>query len=317
MRKNNFITLLVIGIATIIGFFYHLDGVNATNTPESSMFVTPLTTKISLEAGEQYEGSIKVANSGTATEDLKYSLKIAPYSINKDDANNDDYGNFDVNTYTQYNSITDWITLDRESGTVQPNTTDVINYAINVPNDAPAGAQYASILVINENNEEDATGNIMIKNKMQIASAIFANVAGNTIEKGLIVENYIPSFNTTGELETTSMVRNEGNVYTDAEYTLQVWPLFSNEEICTNEENPDTSLVLPDTERYHTQSCNLPAVGIFKAKQIVRIFGEESIVEKTVIVCPIWLLFIIIFAIFALIFYFIAKARARKKTVKK
>ena len=93
--------------------------------------------------------------------------------------------------------------------------------------------------------------------------------------------------------------------------------MIGDEEICTNEEEPDLSLILPETERFHAQTCNLPIAGIFRVKQTVKIFGETSIVEKTIIVCPIWLLFIIIFVVFALIFYFVAKAKARKKAAKR
>ena len=69
---------------------------------------------------------------------------------------------------------------------------------------------------------------------------------------------------------------------------------------------------MPKTTKYHEEGCRLPLVGIFRAKQTVKIFGEISIVEKTVIVCPIWLLFVIIFAIAAIIIYIVAKARKRK-----
>ena len=70
--------------------------------------------------------------------------------------------------------------------------------------------------------------------------------------------------------------------------------------------------MLPDTEKTHAQSCDLPSCGIFKAKQKVSIFGESSIVERTIIVCPLWLLFVILFGIIALIIWIFVKARKRK-----
>ena len=130
--------------------------------------------------------------------------------------------------------------------------------------------------------------------------------------EGVISDNSMPSFLLNGPLVAESMVKNEGNVHTDAEYIFQVWPLFSDEELCTNEEKPETSLVLPDTEKYHAQSCDLPSFGIFKAKQTVSIFGKSSIVERTVIVCPLWLLFVILFGIVALIIWIFMKAKKRK-----
>ena len=96
-----------------------------------------------------------------------------------------------------------------------------------------------------------------------------------------------------------------------------MWPLFSDEEICTNEEDPYTTLILPESEMYHVENCDLPMVGIFRAKQTVKIFGETSIVEKTVIVCPLWLLFIIIFAVTMLIIWLVMRSRARRETDEK
>ena len=102
-------------------------------------------------------------------------------------------------------------------------------------------------------------------------------------------------------------------MHTDAEYILQVWPLFSDEEVCTNEEEPDTSMIMPETERYHAQTCNLPSMGIFKAKQTVKIFGETSIIERTIIACPLWVLFLILFVIIAIVIWIVMKVRGSKK----
>ena len=91
------------------------------------------------------------------------------------------------------------------------------------------------------------------------------------------------------------------------------FPVFSDEEICTNEENSTFTFLMPGTERYHTETCTLPPVGIFRAKQTVKIFGEESVVEKTVIVCPLWLIFVILFVIIALVIWIIIKVRSHGK----
>ena len=293
--------------------------VGAAENINTSMFVTPMMQKILLTPGEKYEGVITVSNGTTATGDLNYSVTVGSYGLNRGENDKDIYGGaVDVETKTQYNMLMDWIVLDKNNGVVHPRSQDKIMFTINVPKDAPAGAQYATILVANStkdkqdgNNNNDNNG-VAINETWQLASTIIANVTGGDVRKGSISENSIPSFLLSGPLEATSLVRNEGNVYTDAEYVLQVWPLFSDEEICTNEEKPETSLVLPDTERYHAQTCNLPSVGIFKAKQTVKIFGEESVVEKTIIICPLWLLFIIVFAIVAVIIWLVLRAKARK-----
>lgn len=281
---------------------------------ESTMTVSPMTQKIVLIPGETTEVSIKVSNPYQAKQDLEYSASVGAFSQTASDDGKDDYGKVDTGTITSYNQIVDWITLGKESGSVAPNEVDIIPVTIKVPVDAPAGGQYATILVTDDTEYMDSSdGNVAIQSRMQIASIIYAEVAGETKEMGSILENNTPSFLLSNTLETTSMVRNDGNVHTDASYVLQVWPLFSDEEICTNEESPETSLVLPGTERYHMQSCELPAIGFYKVKQTVKIFGEESIIEKTIFYCPIWLLFIIFFVIAALIIWIIMRVRHHNK----
>ena len=49
----------------------------------------------------------------------------------------------------------------------------------------------------------------------------------------------------------------------------------------------------------------MPAVGIFRARQTVTIFGETAVNEKIIVVCPLWLLFIVIFLIALLLIWFV------------
>ena len=310
------IKLLISAVVLLASSLLSGTGVLAAdaNNEKYMMIISPPRQRIILMPGEVYEGSINVSNSFNAVRDLKYSVHIGSFNLGKDEDGNADYDFTDVNTITSYNQIMNWITLGKESGVVAPGETDVLPYTINVPEDAPAGGQYATIIFHDSTNDDDVKeGNVMIQNVVEFAAGIFADVAGQTREEGVIVENNIPLFILTNELVASSVVKNNGNVHTDAEYILQFWPLFSDEEVCTNEEEPETSMIMPETERYHAQTCNLPSFGIFRAKQTVKIFGETSIVEKTIIVCPLWLLFIIIFVIVALIIWLITKSKARKQ----
>lgn len=281
---------------------------------DSVMTISPPKQKIVLTPGEDYEGAISVTSMSSAKNDLKYSVTVGSFGLGKDESGNIDYNDTDVDTVTSYNQIMDWVELKKEEGAVARGETDTIPFVIHVPEDAPAGGQYATIIVQDDTvSENSPEGSVSIISKVRFASSIFAEVTGETRNEGTIVDNDIPGFLMNNQLTATSTVKNNGNVHTDAEYVLQVWPLFGNEEVCTNEENPDTSMIMPDTDRYHAQTCNLPAVGIYRAKQTVKIFGEVSVVEKTVIVCPLWLLFVILFAVIALIIWIVMKVHGGKK----
>ncbi|MBR0431121.1 hypothetical protein IJJ05_02440 [Candidatus Saccharibacteria bacterium] len=311
MLKNRIFAVMAVLLG---GLFFSVINVSAVDEEiNTRMTISPPQQKIVLVPGETFEGTIKVSNSGEAKNDLEYSVTIGSFGLGKDENGNVDYNDTDTDTITVYNQMMEWITLGKESGAVAPNTTDIVPFTINVPLDAPAGGQYATIIFQDDTENNESGGNVTIKSVLRFAASIFAEVAGETRDEGVITENNIPSFIFNNKLSAGSTVKNNGNVHTDASYILQVWPLFSDEEICTNEEEPNTSLIMPETSRYHVEECSLPAIGIFRAKQTVSIFGETSVTEKTVVVCPMWLLFLIIFAIALLIIWIIAKAKAGKK----
>lgn len=322
MKTKGFFRVVIATIMVMITpLTIGVQNIWADDEVNTSMFVSPMLQELLLTPGEQYQGTILISNGDKALSDLEYSIGVGSYGWNHSDDDKDDYGGIDVDTKTQYNMIMDWIELEKDSGIVQPNTQEKVLFTINVPENAPAGAQYASFLVTNKTKDDEENNSdgdsVQIKSETRLASAIIANIAGTTTEKGAILENSFPSFLLNGHLEASSMVRNDGNMFTKPEYILQVWPLGSDEEICTNEEKPGTELVLPETQRFHMESCELPSLGIFRAKQTVRIFGEESILEKTIIVCPIWLLFVIFFVIAGLIIWIVMRVRARGKNNKK
>lgn len=309
-KRIKLFAIVAMFIAAIVGG----QGLANAETISLMMTVSPPIQRIILVPGETYYGVVDVSAASDNTLDVKYAAEKGPFNMTKEENGRDYENNFDVET--DYNQIVDWMTLEDNEGTISPNNTVKVHYRIDVPYDAPAGGQYAAITVRNRNDDENTVSSdgTTITSIYQIASIILAQVSGETRNTGSIVENSVPAFVFDGSaFQASSFVDNTGNVHTNAEYTLQVWPLFSGEEICTNEENPDAELVMPSTQKYHTQSCNLPMFGIFNVKQTVKIFDQVSTVERMVIVCPIWLLFIVIFLIALGIIYLVTKAKKRKE----
>lgn len=295
--------LMILGIF-FAGFF--LNGSAFADMPDYQIGITPTQKDLGeLEPGETYTGSYKVKNTGAKTFDFKMSF--LPYTV-KDETYEPVYS--ENNTYTE---ITKWITLNVMEGTLDSGQEQVIEYTISVPEDVHGGAQAATIISTMYPPESEASGN-SVATTQQLGYVLYGNVDGEVIKTGEVLENNVPSFLFNPPIIGTSLVENTGNVYTRAEYKLQVFPLFSDEEVYTNEETPENNIVFPETKRYNEIKWEgAPQLGIFKVRQTVKIFDDESVTEKLVFLCPIWFLFIVILLVFLIIFWIVSRVIKRKR----
>lgn len=295
----------------------------------SAFTVSPQDQEYVLAPGQTVTGEVKATNPNDAKGDFYYIAEVVPYSVSDDGKYTTNFEATDDHT-----DIVNWVTMSDSDesgvkevhGVLKPGESKSAYYTITVPKDARGGGQYFAVRVKNDVDAAQKAENsdtVVIKEVIGIASLVFVEVSGDIITKGAITNNSVPSFVLNPPITASFDVKNEGNTHAKVSYFLQVFPLFSDEEIYTTEEKMETKYVLPGASRTIMQTWeNTPSVGIFKVRQTVyydSLDNEPSVTEKTVIICPIWLLFIIFFAIFALIFYLVLKAKARKKakTVKK
>lgn len=285
----------------------------------TGLTMSPMLQQVIVNPGEPKQASFRVSNPAAATSNLSYELSVEPFYT-------DDKGSITYEAEGDMGDIMDWITFDvPTTGSIEPNGVEEIVFTIDPPESAPAGGQYFSIMVTQTGNDAEANGEsgdsdannrqTTIKETYQMAHLVYAEVTGNVVRKGTISEVSLPSFLLSGKITGSASVENTGNVHEDATYTMQVFPLFSEEEVYTNEEDPEKVTILPNRTIYHQTSWdNTPTVGIFNVVYTVR-FGESTEqISKMVIICPIWLLFLILFAIAAIIIWLVMRARSRKST---
>ena len=298
-HRNKFIISL---FAILLPFIGNCNNVFAEDAEEAMMVaiqISPMNQKITLTPGERYYGTFKVTNPGTSQYSFSYETEINPFHVNEEYTpvyeNNGDY-----------NQIVNWITVINPEGVIAPNNTAIIQFYIDVPENAPAGGQYGTITVGSKSSGETVANTVALRANYNVAHLIYAEVAGETVRGGEVNDISVPSFLFSGNIAATARIKNTGNVHSDATHTLQIFPLFSNEEVFTNEEDPDTNLIMPGTERTTTLSwAETPSVGIFHVIYNVEYEGVESTVDKYVIVCPFWLLFLILLAIILIVMRFI------------
>lgn len=278
----------------------------ADDLPTYRIGITPSQNNMgTLEPGTTYEGKFTVKNTGRETFD--YEIDFAPYGVEGD--------NYDpvYDKPSSYTEISDWITVSRDSGTIASGDAHEIGYRIAVPADAYGGAQSAVIIARMLNPESDKNSTA-VETVQQLGFLVFGNVDGDATRTAKILENNIPSILFKSPITVTSIVENTGNVYGNASYTLQVFPLFSDEEVYTTEEDPELKVIFPETKRLSEQSWEgAPALGIFKVRQTVKLFDEVSVEEKLVFLCPLWLIVVVAILIVLIIFWIVSHIRNKNR----
>lgn len=309
MKSNHFVRKALVALLAMVASVVASGSfVSAVEIPDYRLQVAPSFEDIqeTLRAGGKYTGKFKVQNTGS--KEFRFEIDFSPYSVK------DENYELDKDTESDYTQLSKWITVDRSSGSIKPDESIEVEYTINVPRDVAGGGQYALINVKMLTDDSEQSEGSAFKVMQQIGFRVLANIAGTTRKTATITDNKVPSFIFNPPITVSSVVNNTGNVHAKAKYTLQVFPLFGDEEVYTNEEDPLTLTILPETKRYNELSWDgAPALGIFRVKQTVKIFDEVSVTEKLVFLCPIWFLFIVLLLIFCVIFWIVSRVRNRRK----
>lgn len=301
MKRHTIKKFLTLFVAASTLFFSVPVMAEEASTDFISM--SPTSQTISLDPGETYSGSFLITNIGE--NDFSYTLSARPFATS-----DKDYSPIydEENVYTE---LSKWVTFEREMNSAKPNESNREYFTINVPENMQPGGQYIAIAATIVNKSTDGTA---IELGRSVASLFYITINGETHHSGEIIENKIPQFFFDPPISVNSLISNSGNVHERAEYIVEVRNFFNNEVVYSNADNPTTHLILPETERYETIPWSAsPQLGIFKVKQTINYLGQTSVEEKIVFICPLWLIFLIIFMIFLAFFYIRSKVKDRKK----
>jgi len=276
--------------------------------------VSPGAQEISLLPGEIYEGEFLVLNPFPENGEMNFKISVAPFTVEDEDFS------LDFDDKTDLSQITDWISLETSTGTLSEYNSVAIRYRIAVPTDAPAGGQYAAFLVrgipADESAQHDSSASI--RSASQVAMLLYATVAGETRVEGKVVENNISPVYLNTPVKTSVLLSNTGNVHSRASTTLRIYPLFSNEEVYTTEETPETTLVLPNSRAFSEKTWEeTPLLGLFRVEQEVDFAGIYTVKSKTVLIAPTWFVILAALFIVAVFYAFIERLALRKNRQKK
>ena len=275
----------------------------------SEFLVTPMSQRVSLEPGQVYEGMIKIICPASATVDFNYKVGVSPYGVVGEDYS------ADLMSESNWTQIANWIKIEEPTGSIKPNETKEIKFTITVPKDAPGGAQHAA-LTVSQNDTGSNSNGLTVENVFEMASIIYASVAGETKHDAKILENEVPGFSANTPIVVSAKLDNHGNVYENASITIKAKNMLTGETILPTDENDGvySEIVMPDTTRNATRSIEgLPMLGLVKIEQTVIYNGESSEVVKDVLICPIWFMFLVFATIGAIIFTIVQIIRKHRK----
>ena len=264
----------------------------------SDMFtVTPMAQKIALKAGEVYEGTVTVANPASAKQDFEYRASVAGYTVLGSDYQ------ADFENESDYTQIVKWTTIENPTGTLKPNQTEKIRFTITVPESAPAGGQYATIMIGSAEKNGSGSG-LQVNNVYEMASIIYATVEGETRREGEVISNSFPGFATALPITTNVVFKNDGNIHETAQVSIEVRDAFTNNVIypANGENGTMEEMVMPGTTREFERSIDgISPLGIYEVKQKVVYMGEAQVEEHTLVLCPIWFMLLVAVTIGAII----------------
>ncbi len=259
---------------------------------------------IDISAGESFSNSMVVINPTEETIDVK--VYAAPYTVKGDEYEND------YATETAYTEIAQWISFEQEVYTLTPGARVSVPFTITVPANAHGGGQYAAVFaeaIIDESSANTST----VKTIPRAAMLVYAKVDGEIDMAGRVVDQTIKNFYWNPPISTSAMVENTGNMDFTAKVTTTIMSFFGKEN--ATEPIEDEFTIMPDTRRLIAQTWDgSPSLGIFKVRQEVTIMDDEPVVlERTVIIMPLFLLIIIVIALVLLIIWVIAKLKKHRR----
>ncbi len=302
MKKLGFILTFLLSV-----IFLSIMSTSAfANTKESGnnpiMQVAPVIDELSLNPGTQADKSIRVTNHG----DQKLDVRVysAPYSIIKET------GGSDFKTQSEFTQIHHWIKIQAPNSdfaesahfSIEPGKTETINYRITVPKSAPGGSQHACIFVetVPDNSEESNS----ITTVSRTAVKIFADVSGKTVKDAEITDLESNSDIILGKkVFARASIENTGNVDIKPTLTLKV-ASSSGETVFYNTK---VAMIFPENQsQMKIYWPDTPMFGIYHLIAVVSVLGMSEVIEKQIIIVPVWsvvLLLLIILAIILIVYH--------------
>ena len=309
--------LLSLGIiATPLASSVYAEGEETTESSDTleiapQINVSPSTASVALKPGAVVDYSLVVTNDNA--ESLDITVYAAPYSIQ-----NEDY-DVDFEKETSRTQLSRWIsfikadgsTTDKYQATIAGNSKSYINYRVTIPEDLPAGGQYATIFIQTNEASVEPLESSGIQAIPRVGVVIYGrNTGGENNESAEITDVSIPLFLLNGPVYASALVKNTGNTDIEVKYDFTITSIVGTELYHSEGTDP----IIPDASRRERQEwANTQPMGIFNVKYRIEVLGEVQETTKLVIILPAYMIVIAFFVLTLLTIWIIILIRKRRE----
>lgn len=281
--------------------------INTHDDVEWGLGISPAKLFFKAEPGDTYEGSYQAFNEGTNAFDFAIIISPAYYTS--------DYSGYNFNTKSKWNNIINWITIETDPIHLEPGQMVEIPFTVNVPQEALGESQFFAF--INRIIPDSSQNNGAVNTIKQIGLVSSATINGSEINGcGKIIEQKANWWQSKAPLKTFATIENCGNIDFYAAGKIIVENAFFGGGL-VYESSAEQLYLVPETQRdFELNWSNAPTFGIFKITQQIQVFDEPKVFEKIVILCPFWIIILIIITIYLLIIA-ILRSIAYRKNIRK
>jgi len=300
------IMLFVAAVVIMGGVAMLLPIIPVAAEPENAdivMQLSPVKKHQKLEPGQKFEGSFNIYNLGAKAFDFRVYVK--PLTVGADCT--DQY-----NASSDYTQMTGWTTFEQLNFyDLQPGDYQTVKFVVDVPKTAPEGGQY--VVIFAEISSSNPNGETAIQVHKRVGYKLYADLGGKNVKSGEVESVQQNQLFLQPPIESTSKIRNNGNVDFTAIDTYTVEGI-DGKKMYIDVQEVD---VLPDTCRIIDHEWEeTPTFGLFKVSTKIEFLDKTQFEEtKWVLVVPVWFVFVMSVVVSLLIGVLVMRIKERRSGV--
>lgn len=242
LMRRWLLALLALGL--ILGSISPISNAAApdtSSTKNKGLYISPLRSYLTLNAGESATRSFTVANltespMTVAAHIEQFSVADYSYDYRFDEVDNN------------------WVQLVENTITLKPYESHEMAYRITLPKDAPPGGHYYTLYA------SSTTQSGSTKSTVQAATLLYLTVNGDLQRTSQVINRALPAVVITPQITYSLDIKNTGNIHYFAYIASRIDSLFYHDA-----PNGASQLLMPSTTRHIETSIKSPLLpGVYK-----------------------------------------------------